>query len=250
MSTSRKIAVAVFVVLEGIASLWLVVASVHGPAGLPIAAGIYFAVAAGLTWWSGRRFGDTVSVVGVGLAMVVAAPGVAFFMEQLEHDAFERRVAATRVVNVRDEPILSSTGRPIGVRVSYDITIPGAGYFSVFASVDSRDPNNRLDLGTARWTVDGDTAPRRFEAGKTHAVVVERYPSILFFGQKGRCLSPSIVPVPASAEAAPLRVMISETTYGTIFDGSPERLTRGTYDIAELFRGVLAEGLGPCPVAQ
>ena len=186
----------------------------------------------------------------MGLAMVVAAPGVAFFVEQLERAAFERRVAATRVVNVRDEPILSGTGRRIGVRVSYDITIPRAGYFSVFASVDSRDPNNRLDLGTARWTIDGDTAPRRFEAGKTHAVVVERYPSILFFGQKGRCLSPLAVPLPDSTAPVPLRVMISETTYGTVFDGNPERMTRGAYDIAELFRGVLAEGLGPCPVAQ
>jgi hypothetical protein len=245
-----KVLAAVFIGLEAVVALLLIAMSVHGPAGLPIAAIVYFLVAASLTWWAGRRCRNVVLLALVGIALLATAPGVIVGMDRLEHIGSERRVAATRVANVRDEPILASTGRPIGVRVSYDITIPRAGYFSVFASVDSRDPNNQLNLGTARWTVDGDTAPRRFEAGRTHAVVVERYPSILFFGQKGRCLSPSIVPVPASAAAAPLRVMISETTYGTVFNGNPERLTRGAYDIAGLFRGVLAEGLGPCPMAQ
>ena len=78
-------------------------------------------------------------------------------------------------------------------------------------------------------------------------MVVELYPPILFFRRNERCLATAVLPVlPASAAAAPLRVMISDTPYGNVYNGEQERLTSGAYDLAELYRGVLAEGLQPC----
>ena len=109
--------------------------------------------------------------------------------------------------------------------------------------------STRLSLNPVRWTLDGHTQPRPFEPGKTHAMVVELYPPILFIGPTVRCLNPMLgPPLSDSTTPAPLRLMISETTYGTMYSGNRERLTRGAYDIADLYRGVLSEGLAPCPV--
>src|SRR4051812_7758911 len=132
----EKVLVALFIVLEALAALFLVAVSVHGPDGLPIAAGIYLVLAAPLTWWAGRWCRNAMLLTLVGVALLAVAPGLIAGMSRLEERKFKRRVTATRVANVRDEPILSSTGRPIGVRVSYDITIPETGYFYAFASVD------------------------------------------------------------------------------------------------------------------
>lgn len=249
MRTGAKILVVLFILLEAVAALGMVAISVHGPAALPIAAGIYFVAAALLTTWAGRRVASAWVVGGVGLALLAAVPGIVALLNEADNRAYKRDVAATRIGNVRDEPILSTSGRPIGVRLSYSVTAPRRGYYGVLPSLDERTPSSdrRLGLNAARWTTDGDSGSVRFEAGATHAMVVELYPPILFFGQKGRCLTAALLPpLPPAVARAPLRVSISGTTYGAIYDGSPERLTRGAYDVGEMYRGVLAEGLEPC----
>ena len=248
MTTATKLTVALLVILEAAAGLGMIAISVHGPNGLPVAAGIYFLLAAGLTWWVGSRSVGVVRVLAAGIALLAAAPGVVFLLERIEHFAFERRVAATRVSDVRDEPILSASGRPIGVRVAYSVTVPDRGYFYVLPSLDARDAATlELGLHAVSWTIDGSSDPRPFEAGRTHVMVVELYPSILAMQRSGRCLVPRVgPPLPGPVTPAPLRIMISETPYGTIYAGNPERLTRESYDVGELYRGVLAEGLPPC----
>ena len=49
-----------------------------------------------------------------------------------------------------------------------------------------------------------------------------------------------------AAAPAPLRVVISGARCGDLYNGSLERLTRGSYDLAEMYGDVLAEGLPPC----
>ena len=56
-----------------------------------------------------------------------------------------------------------------------------------------------------------------------------------------------VPPLPGDTSRTPLRLTISETTYGNVYRGGREELTRGRYDLAELYRGVLAEGLTRCP---
>ena len=53
-----------------------------------------------------------------------------------------------------------------------------------------------------------------------------------------------------SDEARPLRIMISDSRYGNTYTGGREAFTQGSYDLAELYRGVLAEGLTPCPLSS
>jgi hypothetical protein len=244
-----KAFVAMFVVLEAVAALGLIVVSVHGPSGLAAAACAYFVIAAGLTWWAGRRLASALVLIAVGVALLAAAPGLFATLGQLENFRYARRIAATRVSDVRDEPIVSSTsGRPIRVRLSYTVTVPQRGYFAILPSLSARDARSeRLSLNAVRWTIDGRSDPIPFDPGKTHAMVVELYPPILFFRRDERCLATVLVPpLPASGAAAPLRAMISETTYGNVYNGGAERLTNGSYDLGELYRGVLAEGLKAC----
>ena len=53
-----------------------------------------------------------------GVVIVAAAAAIYVALEQLERRRYEARVAATRVSELHDEPILSEAGRPIGVRLS------------------------------------------------------------------------------------------------------------------------------------
>jgi len=196
----------------------------------------------------GLRVRATLAVAGVGLLAVLAAPAVIAVLGWVERLAHERRVAATRVSDVTDEPILSASGRPIGVRLSYAVSVPKRGYFGFSPSLlGSGVRNERLRLDSHRSTVDGSGEPVQFQPGRSHRIVVELYPPILFVARDKRCLQSSVLPpLPEGAEAQPLRVTIYDTNYGNTAYGGSEQFTRGSYDLAELYRGVLAEGLSPC----
>lgn len=248
MTAKRAVLVTVFIVLEAMAALGMIVISVHGPAGLGVAAAIYFVVAAGITWFAGRSVANSLGLTGVGIALLALTPGIFAVLAQVEQVKYRRRIAATRVDDVRDDAILSTTGRPIGVRLSYTVTVPERGYFGILPSLYARDRRSeRLRLNTVRWTIDGISDPTPFEPRRTHTMVVELYPPILMLSKNERCLSTTLLPpLPDSVVRAPLRVMISETTYGNTYNGGTEQVTRGVYDLGELYRGVLDEGLAPC----
>jgi hypothetical protein len=234
MRSATKILVVLFIMLEAVAALGMLAMSVHGPAGLPLAAVVYCAVAASLTVWAARRLGSPWHLGGVGLALLALTPAIVAALSAMESRAYRRDVAATLIGNVRDEPILSASGSPIGVRLSYTVTAPKRGYYGVLPSLDEREPSpksdRRLGLSAARWTNDGSSVPIRFEAYATHEMMVELYPPLLFFGQKGRCRTTSLVPasLPTAVNPAPLRVSISGTQYGNVYQGDTERLTRGS----------------------
>ena len=81
-------------------------------------------------------------------------------------------------------------------------------------------------------------------------MVVDLYPRPLELMRGERCLESAwLVQLPESTVAAPLVIMISETQYGATDRGAREEHTTGSYDLAELYRGVLAEGLEPCASA-
>lgn len=225
--------------------------SVHGPAGLAFAAPVYFAVAASLTALSAFRLKRASVTIASGVLMLALAPGTFLLLDRLERIAEQRRVAATQVSDVRDELILSARGRPLGVRISYSVSVPATGYFGITPSLYSRDPAaGRLQLAAMKWTIDGHPEPRPFQAERSHAIVVELYPTLLFIKPQGeRCLSPIAVPaLPESPTPKPLRLEISETPYGAPWRGGREESTHGAYDIGEMYRGVLAEGLQPCKI--
>jgi hypothetical protein len=248
VSLRSRVVTALFIVLQAFAALTMVGLSVHGVAGQAIAAPIYFLVAAGVTLWVGIRVPATFAVAGVGLLLLLGAPGVIAVLGYVERVQYERRVAATRVSDVRDEPIVSASGRTIGVRLTYAVSVPKRGYFGIVPTLSAPGPRNeRLRLESVGWTVDGSREPVAFQPGRSHRMVVELYPPILFVARDKRCLQSSLVPpLPDGVDLRPLRIVIYESTFGDTYRGGSERFTRGSYDLAELYRGVLAEGLPPC----
>jgi hypothetical protein len=208
---------------------------------------IYFVGAVALTIWAARRIPTAWGVAFVGLLMVLAAPAMIGVLGWVEGVAYQRRVAGTRVTEVQDEPIISGTGKPIGVRLSYTVSVPKRGYFGISPTLYGVGRRNeRLRLDSRGLTVDGSREPVAFQPGKSHRVVAELYPPLLLFARDTRCLSSSgVPPLPDGPEARPLRVVIYETNYGNAASGG-ERFTRESYDLAELYRSVLAEGLSPC----
>lgn len=247
-----KITAALFVALESGAAFLMLALSVHGPSGLAAAAPAYLLAAAGLTWWVARRFDTWRAVLGVGALMLAAAPGILLALDWRDRRAHERRVAATRVRDVRDEPIFSeTTGRPIGVRMRYALFVPERGYFSPLPTLVPRDPRTaNLRLYALRWTIDGAGEPGPLEPGTAHGMVVELYPPTLTFSRGERCLATlPVPPLPEAAVREPLRVTIHQTPYGNTHDGGREEVTRGVYDLAEMYRAVGAEGLKPCVAA-
>lgn len=234
------------------AAFVLLAVSVHGPDSLPVAAPIYFGCVVALTWWSARRFDSAHVILGVGVLALAAAPGLLLSLAALEEWAYDRRIAATRVADVRDEAILSSNGQPIGVRLSYTVSVPKRGYFGILPHIYSGESRTeRLRLDAKHWTIDGRSDPTPFEPGREHTMHVELYPSIVAIVRGQRCLLEQAPPaIPADVVRSPLRVSISETPYGAEYRGGHEERTRGDYDLAELYRGVLAEGLPPCTTLQ
>jgi hypothetical protein len=249
--TRRSVALAIaFTVLETLVALGLVALSVHGPDGLPIAAASYFIVAVGITWWTARRFDSARVLLATGALALAAAPAIFALLGERDRRAYERRIAGTHVRDLRDQAILSPGGRAIGVRVSYTVTVPKRGYFGIVPSISSRDARTeRLRLDARRWTIDGRSEPTPFEPGRVHLMDVELYPPLLTLVRGAPCLSGTDAPpLPDSVVRSRLPLQISETRHSVVF-GEAE-LTRGEYDLAELYRGVLTEGFAPCQTAQ
>ena len=92
--------------------------------------------------------------------------------------------------------------------------------------------------------------PKPYEPNTTRSMVYELYPPTLFFKRDERCFATTwLAEIPESTVAQPLRIAISESMYGETWRGGREETTKGSYDLAELYRGVIAEGLPPCSAA-
>ncbi len=171
-----------------------------------------------------------------GVVIAAAAAATYVVREQLEHRRYEARVAATRVSELHDEPILSAAGRPIGVRLSFAVSLPESGRFPVAPELHGADG---LYLGVLQHSLDGRADVRDYEAGRTHRLSADLHPPILMRARDGtRCLSPYHPTLPAAAGPVPLRIVIYETPYAG--------RTGHAYNLPQLYRNLLAEDLPTC----
>src|SRR5215218_5209937 len=243
----KTLAVVVFMALQAVAAAALFLLSVHGPSGLTVAAPLYLVIAAAATWWAGRKSWPLLLAAGAALLAVV--PAIYLGLDKVERIAYERRIAGTQVAEVRDEPILSAD-RPIGVRLSYRVTAPARGYFAIFPAIHGGGAADGFGLHAKRWTFDGrggiEFGP--FEPGRRHDVTVDLYPESFFLGSGDTCVLPVSRPLPEASQSMPLRVEIYESPYGSAARGGREERTLGAYDMATLYRNVIASGLPACKV--
>jgi len=243
-----KAVAAVLVVLQLLAALGMFALSVHAPSGLALSAPLYFVAAAALTWWAARRTSWPLLALA-GMVALAAPPALYGLLDFVERKAYQRRIAATQISEVRDEPILS-VNRPIGVRLSYQVTVPARGHFAVFPAIHGSGDAAGFGLQARRWTFDGrgGTEFGPFEPGRKHAVSMELYPENFFLGSSGACVLPVSRPLPDAGAATPLRVEIYDSPYGSPARGGREERTTGAYDMATLYRNVVASGLPACKV--
>jgi hypothetical protein len=223
------------ILVHGLAALAMVALSVHGPSWLAASAGGYFAAVVALVLWASARHSWRF-LVTAGVLMLAAPPALFLVLDKFERIRYDQRVAATRVSDVRDEPILDEAGRPIGMRLSFAVTVGESGSFAISPSVYGSEG---LRMEAVVRTLDGRKDAWQYQAGRLHRQTAELYPPILLQAPDGRrCLSHALPPLPVQSEAAPLRIVISQTP----FAGH----TRRTYNLPQLYRNVLAEGLPPC----
>ena len=237
----KALAAVVFVVLQALAAAALFLLSVHGPSGLVYGAPVYLVLAAAVTWWASRK--GWVPLLVAGAACLAAAPGLFWTLKQAERIAYERRLAATQISDVRDEPILRA-GTPVGVRFTFSAAVPARGHFGIIPTLYPRDERVRqLQLVSLRWRFDGRPGPPDFgpfDPGRKHQLEFELYPSILSIDREGaHCRNPIAPPqLPATASGL-LLADISDSPYGAPWRGGREEPTRNTYDVAAMYRAVL-----------
>ena len=239
----RALVAAVFIVLQALAAAALFLLSVHGPSALLYAAPVYLIASAALTWWASRK--SWLHLALTGMALLGAAPLTYHAFEQIERIQYQRRIAGTRISEVRDEPILLA-GLPIGVRVAYRVVTPTRGYFGIFASID----RDGFSLSPRRWSFDGSTGIEfgPFEPGRRHDVVVDLYPET-YHAEEGNkpCFRRVVRPLPPTGQPARLRIEIYESPYGSLERGGQPERTAQAYDLGLLLRNVGA-ALPPCKV--
>jgi hypothetical protein len=203
--------------------------------------------------------------VGGGALALGAAAFVAFYLSTYL-DALDReRVARrTRISNVRDEPIVTRDGHPIGVRVSFAAEFPSKRRPHEFQPQLSE--HDRAATGTA-WSVPGlsldvrqvqvdgaarfqlsdhrqpDLAPGR------HELALDLYPHVVHVGMDGDpCLAAGPRPqVPDAGTPIRLRVVIPVSSYGAHAGAGEAGETRNAYDIVAMYRAVLGGAVQSCP---
>ena len=129
-----KTVASIFIVVHALLAVGMVALSVHGPSGLPLGAGLYLAGVVALVAWAVVRRSWTF-LLAAGVLMLAVPPAVFVLLESRERERHAARVAGTRVSEVRDEPIVSSGGRPIGVRLSFAVTVPQSGSYAISPSL-------------------------------------------------------------------------------------------------------------------
>jgi hypothetical protein len=245
----RALVAVAFIALQALAAAALLLLSIHGPSALIHAAPVYLLACAALTWWASRRSWRLLVIAGV--ALLGAAPLTYVAVEKAEHIAHQRRIAATQVTEVRDEPIVLA-GRPVGVRVSYQVVVPKRGYFAIYPAIQGVGNAEGFGLSPRRWIFDGrdgiELGP--FEPGKRHTVTVDLHPENHLAEQRDAppCARRLGRPLPEPRDPVPLRIEIYDSPYGSAERGGRDERTRGAYDMASLLRNVEA-GLPPCKVA-
>lgn len=230
-----RLVAGLFLGVQALAALALLALSIHGPSGLGRAALGYLVVGSALVAWAAARKSWRF-LLTAGALMVAAAPAGYFALDHLDRRQYEQRVASTRVSDLRDEPIVSPAGRPIGVRLSFAVSVPETGSFAIAPTLYGAEG---LHLAALQRSLDGRADASDYQAGRVHRLSADLYPPIVMRAPDGtRCLSPYHPPLPEAAGPVPLRISIHETPYAGH--------TGHAYNLPQLYRNVLAENLPAC----
>lgn len=237
-----------------------VLGSVHGPALFPYFV-MGYAVAAVVILWAAyffiRRRGyrhRTLLFGASGVVLGAALVGASLLswgaLGEWEMARQERIAAATQVFNLRDEPLLSAKGNPIGVRLHYSMRFPNSDYFWHTPSLRASK-----DFGASIWAdgqftepavtpplVPGENTAPRYEQGKQYDFTADVLPYFLVWNKEKTQLC--ILEPPAHYETGFQRLIAGESirykihVNGTKFEGE----TANAYSPKTFYESATKEG--------
>ncbi len=193
----RVITVILSLVLLVLAYLVAMLGSVHGPENFAYAALGLWILAEVILWTCyhyvrRRRYRHSSSIlaaVGILLAaaFVIASQAAVSMLLDWEWKEHQRLAAATEVLQVHDEPLLSAKGNPIGIRLRYSLRFPNSDYFTQTAML-----RTYKDVGVSIWAdgrfaeptvtppmAKGKYGAPRYEQGKQYDFQVDAIPNFL-----------------------------------------------------------------------
>jgi hypothetical protein len=178
-----------------------------------------------------------------------------------------RGLEGVRVLAVRDEPLLSAQGNPIGVRLSFDAVVPRTSAYGIYGAVYGMSPETIWPLtfgysGERRV----EPAPTRqaespydiFQKGVVYTITADMVPMFLRYDLKTKNLCLAEVRTKYISEAdflaalaanrdVPLRVEVHVNgEYNAVSVWVADRVTSQHYDMQAIYDTIAKEGGGRC----
>jgi hypothetical protein len=161
----------------------------------------------------------------------------------------EKIAAATQVFNMRDEPLLSAKGNPIGVRLHYSMRFPNSDYFWHTPSLRAGK-----DFGASIWAdgqftepavtpplIPGKNTAPRYEQGKQYDFTADILPYFVVRSGDGAKLC--LLEPPPNYRAGFERLMGEGLRYRIHINGTKfEAVTQNTYSPKTFYDSALKEG--------
>jgi hypothetical protein len=178
-----------------------------------------------------------------------------------------RALKGVRVLEVRDEPLLSAQGNPIGVRISFDAVVPRTAAYGIYGGAYSTAADIIWPLGfgySGDRRVDPHPTPHAdspydiYQKDVVYTIHQDMVPSFLRYDEKTK--KPCLVEVRtkyiseadflaalAGNRDVPLKVTVSvngEYTATSVWVA--ERITSHRYDMQAIYDSIAKEGGGRC----
>lgn len=176
-------------------------------------------------------------------------------------------VNAVRVLEVRDEPLLSAQGNPIGVRISFDAVVPRTTAYGIYGGAYSMSPDTISPLGFGHLgdrRIDPAPTPRPdspydiFQKDVVYTISQNMVPVFLRYDEKRKkpCLAEvrtkyiseaDFLTALAANRNVPLKVAVSVYgEYTAVSVWVAERVTSQRYDMQAMYDTIAKEGGGRC----
>ena len=248
-------------------------ALIHG-AGLESVVAFLPAALALAVLWAGYRMMRSRVTNHLTLTFVIFAIAVVVLNEvllpatPLKEWNGQRAVEGVRVLDVRDEPLLSARGNPIGVRISFDAVVPRTGAYSISAATLSSASGEMiwpLQFGHMSGmavqpapTNRSDSPYQVFHKDITYTFTQDMLPNFLQYDEKTKtpCLAevrtkyitePDFLSALSGNRDISLRVEIQVNgEYNAASVVAANRVTSRRYDMQAIYDTIAKEGSGRC----
>ena len=179
----------------------------------------------------------------------------------------QRAAAGVRVLNLRDEPLLSARGNPIGVRISFDAVASRTGAYIISASTLQSASGETIwplhfghSLGHQVQPAPADRSDSPynvFQKDVIYTLSQDMLPNFVHYDQKTKTPCLTEVGTKYITEAQfqsaltanrdiPLRVQIQIQGEHRSATVAADRVTSRRYDLRAIYDTIAKEGGGPC----